>query len=99
MFSFSLIKLKFPFMVVAPLSSPLPSLPSSLPCPSPHLSPLFSLPSHFPLFPPLSPHFLECEGLDTSETIDDATIDRFSGCNIVTTGGIHIGIIAESNFK
>ena len=49
--------------------------------------------------PPTLTHFSECEGLDTSETIDDATIDRFSGCNIITTGGIHIGNIAESNFK
>ena len=52
------------------------------------------------LFPsPPPPNFSECEGLTTDEAIDDATIDRFSGCNIVTTGGIRIGNIAESNFK
>ena len=49
--------------------------------------------------PPFPPNFSECEGLTTNEAVDDSTIDRFSGCNIITTGGIRIGSIGESNFK
>ena len=39
----------------------------------------------------------ECDGLDiATEVVDDNTIDRFQGCNIVTTGGV---IISTSNLK
>ena len=38
----------------------------------------------------------ECDGLDTAtEVVDENTIDRFQGCNIVTTGGVIIGSVTN----
>ena len=37
----------------------------------------------------------ECDGLDTTEIVDDSTIDRFQGCNIVATGGVFIGSVTN----
>ena len=43
---------------------------------------------------PLS--FPECEGFATNEEIvDETTINRFRGCNIITSGSISIGRVTN----
>ena len=42
---------------------------------------------------------LECDGLQKNEIVDGTTIDQFRGCNIVASGGLYIGHIADPNFK
>ena len=39
--------------------------------------------------------YLECEGLKTNEIVDGTTIDQFRGCNIIASGGLYIGHIAD----
>ena len=45
-------------------------------------------------FPP--PPFLpECDGLDATEIVNDITLERFHNCNIIVSGGIYIGSVAN----
>lgn len=37
---------------------------------------------------------IECAGLSNNEVLDDAAVERLRGCTIITSGGIHVGVVS-----